>query len=234
MTATPLISLAIWYTIARSNANLIPRDILTYYILVILIRLITSSWRGYYLIQQILNGTIVKYLIRPPAIYWDFLVNNLTNKIFQLIFILPILVIAFIIFPDAVSPIIFSLTNLGPFLLSLLLAFIITFTFDLSLGLLAFWLEDAQELMSYRFLLTQVASGVLIPFAMMPDWLYTAFSFLPFRYIISAPAEILLGQVVGPAALQLIFYQVIWAIGFIIIMRVLFVRGLRRYAIPGQ
>ncbi|MBI4021975.1 MAG: ABC-2 family transporter protein [Candidatus Andersenbacteria bacterium] len=235
ITATPLLSLALWYTVAQSSTTgLVPRDILTYYIIIMFVRVFTASWRGYRLIEQILNGDIVNYLIRPPAIFGEFLTTPLTTHLLQLIVPALILAAVAITQPHLFTPAIFAMDNLLLFALSLLVAFVISFAFDISLGLLAFWLEDAQELMAYRFTLTQIASGVVIPFAVMPAWLHFSFSLLPFRYIISAPAEILMGQVTGSAALRLLLTQLIWAAAMTALARVLYVRGRRRYAVPGQ
>lgn len=235
ITATPLLSLAIWYTVAQSSTTgLIPRDILTYYIIIMFVRVFTASWRGYHLIEQILNGDIVNYLIRPPAIWGEFLTTPLTTLSLQLTIPAVLLLTVAFTQPHLFTPAIFQLSNVFLFAASILIAFIISFAFDISLGLLAFWLEDAQELMAYRFTLTQIASGVVIPFAMMPPWLHTAFSFLPFRYIVSVPAEILLGQATGTTRLYLIGIQLVWAAVLVALMRTLFVHGRKRYATPGQ
>jgi ABC-2 type transport system permease protein len=234
MSATPLLSLVIWHAIASSSPNLSAPDILTYYLLIIFIRTITSSWHGYEIIKHILNGSIVFYLIRPPIIYWELVTSFVARRLIQLFPLLAIVLSLFIFTPNLFHQNIFSSDKLLFFSISLILAAVISFTSDIALGLTAFWLEDAQELMAYRFLLTQVASGVMIPFYLMPDWLHTAFSFLPFRYTVSLPAEIMMGQVAGQNILKLIFIQFIWILIFIVILRVLYRRGLKKYAIPGQ
>lgn len=234
ITATPLLSLAVWYSVAASNSALVPRDILTYYIIIMFVRIATSSWRGFQLSQQILNGQIVQYLIRPPAILWEFVTANLTTKIFQLIIPVPVFLAIAAWKPEYFSPAMYQPNNIIMFIPALLLAALLSFAFDLCLGLLAFWIEDAHEIMSYRFLLTQVASGVIIPFSVMPDWLFTTFSLLPFRYTVSVPAEILLGQATGTVAWQLLGWQFVWATGFFILLRMLYTKGLKIYALPGQ
>jgi ABC-2 type transport system permease protein len=235
ITATPLLSLAIWYATAKSGISpLGPEAILTYYLLIMVVRVATASWRGFQIIQEILNGEIVRYLIRPPAMLWEFVTSNLTAKILQIIPLLGMFTLIMLIWPQAVDLSSLTYASAALFAISVVLAYIISAAFDFSIGLAAFWLEEAQELMSYRFLLTQVASGVLIPFALMPDWLHTSLSLLPFRYTLSAPVEIFMGQVTGIAAWQLIGIQAVWAIGFIIILRTMYVRGLKRYAVPGQ
>jgi ABC-2 type transport system permease protein len=235
ITATPLLSLAIWHATARSGTGpLEPEAILTYYLLVMIVRVITSTWRGYELAQEILSGSIVSYLIRPPAILWEVVTSNLTTKLLQMIPLLGIAAAIFIVWPQALDLSAITFSSAALFAASLSVAFVISAALDLSMGLAAFWLEEAQELMAYRFLLSQAASGVVIPFALMPGWLSAALSLLPFRYTLSAPIEILTGQVAGPAAWQLLTVQVLWALVFIAILRTMYIRGLRRYALPGQ
>lgn len=232
---TPLVSLAIWYSVSKSGyLPASTRDVITYYILIFLVAYFTRSWRGIFIIEMILNGGIIKYLLRPPVFLLEFISGNLVTKALQLAIPLPIFLIAIAVNPLWFSPELYNWGNLALFAVSLTMAYILAFAVDLSIGLLAFWIEDAMELQSYRFLLQEVASGVLIPFAFMPSAIRTAFSFLPFRYTISAPVEILLGQVQGRETLYLLVIQAAWTISMVVVMRILWVYGLRRYAIPGQ
>lgn len=234
-TLAPLISLAVWYTVATSGqSGVSPQDMLTYYILIMLIEYVTRSWRGVYMAQEILDGSIVRYLLRPPIFFIEHLTETIATKIFQLALPLLLFATALIALPDLFSPQIFERSNLLLGLLSIAIAFLVSSAVDYCVGLLAFWIEEVQELHSYRFLLMEVASGVLIPFAVMPDALFTLFSLLPFRYMVSAPAEILLGQATGEQALTLIGIQLAWSVGLIVLVRVLWIFGLRRYAIPAQ
>lgn len=231
----PTVALAIWYTVATGGGlGSSPQHIITYYIFIIFVELVTRAWRGIFLVEQIRTGQIVQYILRPPAILLEFITSNLTTKVVQLVAPIMLLGGALIFFPHLFAPEIYQREHVALFIMSLLLAFILWFSLDLSLGMLAFWLEEANEIHGYRFLLSQVASGVLIPFSAMPEGMHTILSFLPFRYAVSAPVEIILGQVEGSAAWELIGIQAAWAVGFILIMRMLYFYGLRRYAIPGQ
>lgn len=232
---TPLVSLAIWYSVAKSgDLPTSTRDVITYYILIFLVAYFTRSWRGIFIIEMILNGGIIKYLLRPPVFLFEFISGNLVTKSLQLAVPLPIFLIAIFVHPSWFSPGLFDWANVALFAVSLTMAYILAFAVDLSVGLLAFWIEDAMELQSYRFLLQEVASGVLIPFSVMPPVARTVLSVLPFRYTISAPVEILLGQVQGRETLYLLAAQAAWMISMVVVMRILWVYGLRRYAIPGQ
>ena len=173
-------------------------------------------------------------MIRPPLIWLTILTSSLTTKILQLLPLVVAAVIVLTAWPAALDFSSFTAPAIAMFIVSLLIAYVVSAAFDLSMGLAAFWIEEAQELMAYRFLLSQFASGVVIPFALMPSWLHATLSWLPFRYTLSAPIEILMGQVTGVAAWQLIGLQGVWALLFIVILRIMYVTGLKRYAVPGQ
>jgi ABC-2 type transport system permease protein len=231
---TPLLSLVIWQAaLAAANPERLV-ELRTYYLLAILVELMTRSWRGYYLVEQILNGSVIKYLLRPRILLLEFVANNLCTKAMQLLIPLPLFILALIFSPQWFSPAIYQSSHLLLFTGSVILAAGLGFAFNISLGLLAFWIEEASELHSYSFLLRELTSGLLIPLYLMPEWARSLANALPFRYIISAPLEIILGQVDLAGALQLLLYQALWLIAFVFIMRTLWLRGLKTYAVPSQ
>lgn len=233
--ATPILSLAIWYSVSQSSTSaLTSQEVLSYYILVMLVSTFTMTWRGFIRSWDILNGDIVKHLIRPVGVFWHDIMNTLAENSFKLILPISLFLIGFIAFPQLFIPAVYNWHYWLPFTASLLLAMVLAFWFDLLFGFLAFWFEDAFQIMSLKHALEFLASGVLIPFAFMPNWMQTIFSFLPFRYIISSPVEILLGRITGSDIFFVLATQVAWIGLSLILTKALWVRGLKRYAIPGQ
>lgn len=231
----PLVSLALWYNVSlQSSSGPSPRDTLTYFLLVILIKIFTDAWNGFFIASEILNGDIVKELVRPWPVIWYDIINNTVEKCIKLIIPLPLFVFFIITFPRIFASQIFFLSHWLLFAPSLVLAVILSFTLETCFGFLAFWLEEAQQIRGLKNILEIVASGILIPFALMPPTVSTALSFLPFRYIISVPAEILLGQAPLIHSIQLLLYQLVWIFLLVILSHTLWQRGLQRYAVPGQ
>jgi ABC-2 type transport system permease protein len=233
--SVPLISLAVWYRVAtQGHSTVNGQDIITYYIFIIFINLLTSAWSGYFLSRDILSGEIVKYLIRPFSVIWDQTANNVAEKMLRLIIPLPVLIVAIALAPHFFSSTIYQPAHIAGFIISLLFGMVIAFVLDLNIGVIAFWLEDVNQLRSYKFLLQEITSGTMIPFVLLPAAIHTAFSYLPFRYIISLPAELLLGQVEGSQAWQLLGVQVGWMVGLSLLLAFLWKQGLKNYAPPGQ
>ncbi len=232
---TPLISLAIWFSVSlHSKTGPDSQEVLAYYIALMFTVQATVAWHGYFFATDILNGKIIKHLLRPFAVIWQTIANNIVEKAIKI----PTLLVAFLgmtyFFPQVTTIVLQHIRQPWLFLLSLLLALIISFTLETVLGYLAFWLEEAGEIIRFKFLFETVASGILVPYIFMPSSIVTILSLLPFRYIFSAPVEILIGQVTGQPAVQLISGQVVWVGVLTMTTAVMWHKGLKRYAIPGQ
>lgn len=234
-TIMPLVSLAIWYTVAAASpAGPSQREVFTYYIFIMFIMIITNAWAGFFLSREILEGEIVQFLTRPLSVFWKYIVNNVVEKTVKLLIPLPLLFVAVAVFRHYFAPAIFQTSHLALFIVTLLIAVVLHFNIDMVFGVLAFWLEDAMQIRHYNEMLASIASGVMIPFAFMPQSARFIFSFLPFRYYISLPVDLLLGQIDTTLIPLLIAYQITWAIGSAVLLTILWKRGLRRYAPPGQ
>lgn len=232
---TPLIALAIWFTVTtQRNAVVSPRDTLTYYILAMLVMTSTASWVSYFLTQAILDGEIIKYLVRPVSAFWEQITDNIITKSLRLVIPIPIAIFIFALFPQWFSPSIYDHSRIALAISSIALGAVIAFVVDSILATLAFWLEDVHQIIGYHYLFWTIGSGVLIPYIFLPQTIKTILSFLPYRYIVSAPIEILVASSSTTPATTLIAIQIAWIIGLILILRFLWQRGLKRYAIPGQ
>jgi len=111
---------------------------------------------------------------------------------------------------------------------------ILSFTIDFILGMIAFWIEDNFQLRRYRYLLESFTSGLLIPLVFMPTALVGIIGFLPFRFIISAPAEIITGQTILINTVAILAIQAAWVVITILAAIFIWHKGLQRYAPPGQ
>jgi ABC-2 type transport system permease protein len=231
----PLVAMAIWLAVAKEGGSAYTvRETFTYYILAILVFMAVFVWTGFLLSQDILDGKIVQYLVKPYSVFWFLLSSDAAENMFKFILPIPVFIASVVLFPQIYAPAIYEPMHIALFCLSIVLAIGISFTFEMSLSSLAFWMEEVNELRGFKNLFQEMASGLVIPFIFLPPLAVTLFSFLPFRFMISVPIEIIMGQLEGLRAWQFIGYQVIWLAILSIIMRFVWTRGLRHYAPPGQ
>ncbi|QSF46688.1 ABC transporter permease [Paenibacillus tianjinensis] len=102
---------------------------------------------------------------------------------------LPCLLIFIFIFGVDMRPASFPWT-----ILSVLLAFMMNFYVNYTIGLTSFWLVQSNGIRSAFMLVSGIFSGALIPLDFFPHWLQVTQFFLPFQYIAYMPAMVFTGH----------------------------------------
>ncbi len=231
---SPAISLMVWRT-ALANGAALPVDaayLTTYFVLLGVISMLTSSWSAAFLAEEIRLGQLSKWLIRPGSTHLNTIANNLSEKLIKAVPLAPMIALLWWIFRDAVA----LPANPGTWLLfvvSVVAAAVMVVALDIIVGALAFWIDDITGIDRARALLMMVFRGQLVPLALMPAWSQGAIDVQPFRFTLSFSLELLLGglsssQVAVGMALQLL-YPALTVLAAIWIWR----RGLRAYAAAG-
>jgi ABC-2 type transport system permease protein len=119
------------------------------------------------------------------------------------------------------------------FLVSLLLAVIVSFGFRLLYNIVAFWTLDNRGPAMIANLVGTLFSGFLIPVAFFPDWLSAIAHLTPFPAMLQIPVDIYVGVATGQALIVDLFVQLAWAIGLLVAARALFGLGVRRLEVQG-
>ena len=166
---------------------------------------------------------------RMPPIF-DALASELAGKVVYLAFDVPVVVLlALVLRPE------FHLTLSGGllFLPALLLAWALRFFWGYCLALLAFWATRADALLGLQDALIFLLAGQVAPVTLLPGVLGTAARILPFRYMVAFPVEVLTGQATGTALATGFVFQAAWLLLAVILYRVVWHKGLRRYAAVG-
>jgi ABC-2 type transport system permease protein len=230
---TPLVSLVVWQAALSAGANLaVTAEFLnTYFVLVAVVNMITSSWTAWYLADMIRNGDLNKWLIRPASVHLNEFANNLGEKSIKLLLIIPLVLILTVIVPGGFS-LPGSALHWGLFVLAIIAAMVITFVFDIARASLAFWFEDVQGFNTAISIMTPVLSGAVVPLALMPPEVSVITTWQPFRFMVSFPLEVLLDRV--PGGLVFGFAQQFgWLAVFGVAAMIVWRLGLRSYSAVG-
>lgn len=191
----PAISLLVWRgAIAQGATPPITESFLTtYLVLVSLVNMLTSSWTSGYLAESIRMGKLSSWLVRPCSTHLANIANNLGEKLVKLLLAIPLATGLGLIFRSEV--------DLPPaagrwlaFLVALVMAGGMAFALDIVIGSLAFWFEDVTAVDRLRFLVSGLLSGALIPLALFPAMFSGFLAVQPFRFMVSFPLEVLLGN----------------------------------------
>jgi ABC-2 type transport system permease protein len=204
------------------------------YLLLIHISRMFSSMPGLSggIAREIRDGSLKKYLVQPLDMIGYLLSYRAAHKTAYITTSALPYAGLFVVcsgyfhhFPD-------GLTLLG-YLASLLLAFVIGFFFETSMGLIGFWFLEVTSLLWVVNTLNYFVSGQMFPLELLGSPWDTILKSLPFPYLAYFPAMVFLGKVQGAELVRGLLAELAWAAGLIALSRGLYARGLRRYSAYG-
>jgi ABC-2 type transport system permease protein len=231
---SPTISLLIWRA-ALANGAALPVDaeyLTTYFVLLGVVGMLTSSWISGFLAESIRLGKISIWLVRPGSTHFNGIANNLSEKIIKTIALTPLIAVIWWFFRDAVvlpgDPLRWLL-----FVVSVIAAAVMVYALDVLVASLAFWVDDITGIDRARDLLSLIFRGQLVPLALMPAWSQGFIDVQPFRFTLSFPLELVVGDLsTGDLVLGMTLQIVYPALTVIAAVR-LWRRGMRAYTAVG-
>ena len=154
------------------------------------------------------SGHIATYLLRPVNFQAFMVANAIGEALFRfLLFTIPIGAVICFIFPVTLP----STLNDGVlFSLSTVLGFFILAQLNFLVGLLAFVFKSIDGIIRGKYYLTQLCSGLLLPFSFFPSWLRVIVDLLPFQTIAHVPLQLYLGKFSNSQAHDAILLQIFW------------------------
>ncbi|MCL4206068.1 MAG: ABC-2 family transporter protein [Pirellulaceae bacterium] len=179
---------------------------------------------------QIRNGEIKKYLIQPIDMIGFLLLNRVAHKLaYYSVALLPFALVFYLCrgffvdgWPDAIT--------LAACIASLIMAFLLGFFLEATLGLIGFWFLEVTSLLFIYMLLSFFLSGHMFPLDILPEPWRGVVNLMPLKYLAFFPAAVFLGKVQGPELVEGLIVQAAWVVFFIIASRIAFHRGVKRYS----
>ena len=232
-TTMPLIMLALWSAVAREApvGRFGQSDFIAYFLATFIVRQLTMSWVAWQMNFEIRGGTLAQKLLRPIPTMLTFAVENLAAQPMRLTVALP----AAAVWLASVGtghiprdPLIWA-----AFAAAIAGGWLITFTANFAVGALAFFTESSVKVMDVWLTLYFVLSGYLIPIELFPPAMRTLADWLPFRYQIGLPVELITSAHDRGAALALLGWQWLWVAVMLAGAVALWRRGLARFAAYG-
>ena len=232
-TTMPLVMLALMSAVAREGpiGRFGQADFTAYYLAALVVRLMTGAWVIWEVNFEIRQGTLAYRLLRPLHPLVAYAAENVGAMPMRLALVVPLAAAAVVIAGPS------HLTH-DPLLLAILPvavvgAWLITFLAMAVIGALAFYVESSGALFEVWLGLFGVFSGYLIPLELFPRWLAAAARFLPFRYMLAFPVEMVVGMTPRGAALAELGVQWLFVAVLALAARAIWRMGLRRFAAYG-
>jgi ABC-2 type transport system permease protein len=182
--------------------------------------------------KEIREGTLKRYLLQPMDMIGYLLTYRVAHKAAYIVMSFIPYVLLFTIcrgyfdgFPDPMT--------LAAFAVSLILGFLVGFFFEACVGMVGFWFLEVTSLLYIVMTLNFFISGHMLPLDLLPEPWAGLLKALPFQYMAYFPAVVFLGKVKGTTLLLHLFFEVLWAVFFMLLARGLYRLGLRRYSAFG-
>jgi ABC-2 type transport system permease protein len=232
-TTMPLIMLALWTAVARDApvGRFGQEDFTAYFLATFIVRQLTGAWAAWQMNYEVRQGTLAMRLLRPINPVASYAAENLAAVPLRMLIAAPVAVVSLMLVGTERLPT--SPAIWGVWLLAMLGAWLITFLTNVAVGCLALFMESSQKLMDVYLVLFFVFSGYMIPVDLFPGALRAAAEWLPFRYQIGFPVELMTGAHGTREALAMLARQWIWVFLIGGLGAVLWKRGLRRFAAYG-
>lgn len=204
------------------------------YLLLVHISRMFSSMPGlaHAIARDIRDGGLKKYLLQPLDMLAYLVSYRVAHKTAYIVTSAIPYAVLFLLFHQYFDRFPDPLTLLA-YLVSLLLAFAIGFFFEACIGMIGFWFLEVSSLVYVINTLNYFVSGQMFPLDLLPPfwaWLLRA---LPFQYLAYFPVLVFLGKIEGEELAWGLLMEAVWAVVFIVLARVLYRLGLRRYSAYG-
>ncbi|WP_425619448.1 ABC transporter permease [Anatilimnocola sp. NA78] len=228
----------LWYAIFKTMsggtiAGYSYEEFVAYYLLTMVARAFSSMpGLSSQIAGQIRSGEIKKFLIQPIDPIGFLLLSRIAHKLaFYSVAAGPFALVFFLCrsyfpgWPD--------LTTLAAFVLSLGFAFLLGYFLEACLGLIGFWMLEVSSMLFVYMLFSFFLSGHMFPIDMLSEPWQSIVRFLPLQYLAYFPAAVLLKKITGWELVWGLVIEVGWIVFFIVLARVMWARGVRRYSSYG-
>lgn len=119
------------------------------------------------------------------------------------------------------------------FLLSVLLAVVVSFGLRFLVSLTGFWLHDSEGVRSVMLVVSMFFSGMLLPLALFPGWLGWIAPALPWAALVQVPTDVFLERSSGAELLGELGFQLAWALVLLAAGRAVQLLATRRVVVQG-
>jgi len=206
-------------------------DLITYYVLQLLINGMVLSYISWQIGTEIREGSFSNFLVRPINYLHYWFTINLSGKLFEglLISVVGLIMVGLLIDHIALPS---DAVTMVHFALAMMLAGILAFEFDFAIGILAFWLVQID---SFKYMLQYgmfFLAGALLPLDLFPALFQQIAHALPFRFMVYFPIQIFLGKETQPY--EGFAIASIWIIALYVVLRFGLKRGIARYEAVGK
>lgn len=212
--------------ISKDTSYSIPK-IIIYVVLTNVLFTVTMTDMENRISYDIRSYQLAYKLLSPISPLRNYIVNDLAIKLVKtLTFYVPFLVV--IAFFERVSVMTILLT-----VISILIACSIGYSISFIIGTLSFWLTEIWGISAIKNLVIAAFSGTIFPLYILPEHVQSIIYKTPFPYISYVPTSILMGEHTYINAWNTILTGCLWSFVLLVLSKVLWNIGIKKYESVG-
>ena len=186
-----------------------------------------SSWvTSFEMIDLIRTGGLNKYLIRPISFYtYHIMIFIGVNSLFFIVYFFLLLIFPFIM-PGYLFQ---EIIQIVLFIPALAASIFISYSIYFFLVCLAFWFSEVKSIVLSYNLVNIFLAGQIIPLSFFPDKVRYFISLTPLSLLVDFPVRIATGMIESEGIKYGFMMVAIWSAILMIINKVIYSIGIRRY-----
>ncbi len=232
-----MITIIFWILIYQSNEKTYINgfslsDMITYFVISSIFRSFIFSSSGFTYAKMIKDGGLSSELLKPYSISASVYFKNLAHSITGMF---PQFVLLVILLPFIGKYLTWNLKlDRGIFVLTFLIISTISSHIVWSiLGLMAFWLEEANAVMWSFAVFFNLISGMFIPLDFFPKWSVSLIQWSPFSGWLYLPSKIYVGLLDTERMMLLLAVNMGWIVLLFLLHQYVWSLGVKKYSSIG-
>jgi len=230
----PVIYLIVWTSVTQASGGKVGgytrSDFAAYFLVLMLVNHLTYTWIMYEYDYRVRQGSLSASLLRPIHPIHSDIADNLSSKIVSTPGLLLVSIVLAVIFRPTIHILPWATIAAVP---AIVLAFLVRFLIEWMLALVAFWTTRVNAINQMYFVVLLFLSGQIAPLSLYPRVVQVVASVLPFRWMVSFPVELILGNLTPHQALIGFAAQAGWLAAALFCVRATWRAGVRQYSAVG-
>jgi ABC-2 type transport system permease protein len=231
----PTIYLVVWSTIANTQGGSVggytTGALAAYYIVWTLVRQMNVVLTPYDWEHRIQQGRLASELLRPLHPVHNDVAYFAGWKFVQILLWLPLGAVLTLIFKPVLNP---SPLQIVLFFFAIWGAYLVRTMLYTALGMITFWTTRVSAIFELIFAFELILGGRLVPMSLMPGWVQRIAWYLPFQWTFFFPINVLVGPSDPVALFSGLGMQVMWILIGLVVVKVIWHFGIRRFSSVGN
>lgn len=205
---------------------------MTYVLMTKFLHFTTRGNIGRLMSAEIKEGGLSAYLIKPVNYLKWWFSAFLADRSFEFLVRLGMVILFFIFLPKVI---IFSgIDHFFLFLCFLMISLSINYLINILVASLTFWITDVQLFRQAMLMIFEFLGGSLVPLDIMPSFLKNLSFLLPFQFTTFFPIRIYQGSLNTSQTLNGVLLAFVWMLFLVILIGILWRKGVKKYEAVGQ